>query len=164
MMPTLHHILRRWHRFAPAKRLRIKTCATAVAIVIVTVLICVAFCSCKTVPQAVTPARIQHDTLLQVLYVHDSIYTDRWHTIVERGDTVHVSDSVVRFVYKVRQDTVRTVLTDSIPYPVEVVREIPAQLNAWQRFIQGAGYALLAIVLILIIWAVVRIALKLRTL
>ena len=46
------------------------------------------------------------------------------------------------------KDTVR----DSIPYPVEVVKEVPAKLSWWQGLLVRLGYIALAIVIIYLIY------------
>ena len=45
------------------------------------------------------------------------------------------------------KDTVR----DSIPYPVEVIKEVPAKLSWWQGLLVRLGYIALAIVIIYLI-------------
>ena len=45
------------------------------------------------------------------------------------------------------KDTVR----DSIPYPVEVIKEVPAKLSWWQGLVR-LGYIALAIVIIYLIY------------
>lgn len=45
-------------------------------------------------------------------------------------------------------DTVR----DSIPYPVEVIKEVPAKLSWWQGLLVRLGYIALAIVIIYLIY------------
>lgn len=46
------------------------------------------------------------------------------------------------------KDTVR----DSIPYPVEVIKEVPAELSWWQGLLVRLGYIALAIVVIYLIY------------
>jgi hypothetical protein len=46
------------------------------------------------------------------------------------------------------KDTVR----DSIPYPVEVIKEVPAKLSWWQGLLVRLGYIALAIVIIYMIY------------
>ena len=46
------------------------------------------------------------------------------------------------------KDTVR----DSIPYPVEVIKEVPAELSWWQGLLVRLGYIALAIVIIYMIY------------
>lgn len=46
------------------------------------------------------------------------------------------------------KDTVR----DSIPYPVEVIKEVPAKLSWWQGLLVRLGYIALAIVIIYLIY------------
>lgn len=46
------------------------------------------------------------------------------------------------------KDTVR----DSIPYPIEVIKEVPAKLSWWQGLLVRLGYIALAIVIIYLIY------------
>lgn len=86
----------------------------------------------------------------------DSIYRDRYHTEYMRGDTVFVHDSVWldRWHYDTRTDSV--IVRDSIPYPVEVVREVRVR-NAYDRFTARGFWILLAIILLAsVIWLLTK--------
>jgi len=45
---------------------------------------------------------------------------------------------------------------DSIPYPVEVVKEVPAQLSWWQRFLMHVGGITSSLLLIMAVWWFVK--------
>lgn len=76
--------------------------------------------SCRSV-QVVTEYRdrIVHDTTATV----DSVYIDRFHTITQKGDTVYKTDSIFLNRYKFIEKVTIEQVHDSIPYPVEVVKE-----------------------------------------
>jgi len=77
--------------------------------------------SCKTV-QVVTEYRdhFVHDTTEVV----DSVYIDKVHYLTQKGDTVYKTDSVYVYKYKTLDKVVIEEVHDSIPYPVEVVKEV----------------------------------------
>lgn len=45
---------------------------------------------------------------------------------------------------------------DSIPYPVEVVKEVPAQPSWWQRFLMHVGGITSSLLLIVAVWWFVK--------
>lgn len=59
-----------------------------------------------------------HDTLyinnktIDYKYLHDSIYIDRWHNVYTKGDTIFMTDSVVKYKYVINNDTL--ICTDTI--------------------------------------------------
>lgn len=59
-----------------------------------------------------------HDTLyinnktIDYKYLHDSIYIDRWHNVYTKGDTIFMTDSVVKYKYVINNDTF--ICTDTI--------------------------------------------------
>ena len=80
------------------------------------------------------------------IYVHDSTY------IHERGDTVWVERWHTRWrdIYQI--DTIYEAVHDTIPYPVEVPKEVPASLTWWQQTrIYMGNIAIFASIIILII-------------
>ena len=71
-------------------------------------------------------SKVQRDSI----YLHDSVavrqevkgetiyaYVDRWHT---------------QYKYIVRTDTLTRARVDSIPYPVEIVRQVPRHRSWWE--------------------------------
>ena len=93
-------------------------------------------CSRRTAAPIAVPV---HDTLWQQHYQIDTVYTDRWHYIDRKGDTVWMVDSVIVYRAKHVHDTVREVSE----VPVEVVRtetvEVEKHLNLWQRMTMWLG-------------------------
>lgn len=73
----------------------------------------------------------------------DTIYRDRWHTLIVKGDTVFVHDSIENVKISSRVDTI---YRDSIS-TVEKIVTVPAELNGWQRFLQGLGYVAFGLLL-----------------
>ena len=69
---------------------------------------------------------------LDSIHVHDSVYVHQWAA----GDTQWVEKVTVHTRYRDRwrTDTVITYRRDSVPYPVEVTKEVVKyQLRWWQK-------------------------------
>lgn len=82
-------------------------------------------------------SKIQRDSV----WLHDSVMVERWlrgDTVFEFRDRWHV-----KYVERLRVDTVYRARVDSVPVPYEVVKEVPAQLSWWQRLRLGLGSAVL---------------------
>ena len=133
-----------------------KDAILAAEILVVGLLLVWLFSACKTKTVVVTEYRdrVQHDTILHV----DSITDTRYVYI--KGDTVHDEREVVK--YKILHEKEYVHLTDSIPYPVEVIREVKAPLNGWQHFIQGSGYTFWALFILGIIALAIYIIIKIK--
>ena len=107
-------------------------------------------CKTKTVLVPVTETKIEYRDRLRV----DSIYNRDTVNTYERGDTVYLQ--TIKWRERFKLDTVSVVRVDSIPYPVEVVREVNV-LTKWQKFRLNA----LNIIAIIIVCYVI---IKIRTL
>lgn len=70
------------------------------------------------------------------------------------GDTIY-RDSIV-FRYVLRCDTIYSHSRDSIPYPVEVVKEVERSLNKYEETMIRLGWCLIALVFSAIVWIVVK--------
>ena len=84
-------------------------------------------CKTETVLVPVEKVKIEYRDRLRI----DSVYNRDTVNIYERGDTVYLH--TIKWRERFKFDTVIVVRTDSIPYPVEVVREIN-KLTKWQKF------------------------------
>lgn len=81
------------------------------------------------------------------IFKHDSIYVHEW----SKDDTifVEVSKWLKEYVEVEKTDTFYQTKTDSIPYPVKVVKEVPRDYTWWDKtrfYISYAAMALLVIV------------------
>lgn len=120
-------------------------------------LIAILLAGCTATPKVVTVTeykeRVVHDTTYQTRYDTriDSVYVHDT-TFVDTAGVVHANRTKNHFREVARIDTIYKTIevhhTDSIPYPVEVVKEVPRQLNGWQRFILGSGYGLWAVLIL----------------
>jgi hypothetical protein len=111
------------------------------------VLSLLAGCKTETVLVPVDRVKIEYKDRLRV----DSVYNRDTVNIYERGDTVYLQ--TIKWRERFKFDTVSVVRVDSIPYPVEVVREVNV-LTKWQRLRLNA---LNIIVLVIVAYVVIKI-------
>lgn len=108
------------------------------------ILISVFLASCsqtKTVTVTEYRDRVVTDTVEKLRV--DSVYVSRW--IKQKGDTIILHDTI--FKYRVLHDTetVKEYVHDSIPYQVEVTKEVRKR-NGYDRF-TSLGFWILALLL-----------------
>lgn len=113
--------------------------------------------SCR-VRYVAMPEVHQRDSLrVSNTHRYDSIFTDRWHFLFQRGDTVFKTDSV--YVEKIHEvevhDTVTNTTRDSVPYPVEVPIEVPTPVP---RFYRNCTIGFWLIILGFVLYWAIRIA------
>lgn len=106
--------------------------AYALVAAAVGILLCALFSGCTTTKYVTVP-EYHTDTLRQVTVRHDSVMVHDSIHVSEKGDTVRIERWHTQYRDRWRTDTVYQSKTDSIPYPVEVVKEVPAQLTWWQQ-------------------------------
>ena len=99
---------------------------------LVAVLLCALLSGCTTTKYVTVP-EYHTDTLRVVKVQHDSLVLKDSVYITEKGDTVLIEKWHTQYRDRWRTDTVYQSKTDSIPYPVEVVKEVPAKLTWWQQ-------------------------------
>ena len=132
------------------------------AIVIYCFLLCLlAGYGCKS-QTVVVPAKQTHseqNDSIEKLYIHDSIYIDRWHFAEKRGDTTILHDSIFIYRWKYTGDTVyvATLIRDTIPSD-PVIIEKPLTNN--QIFLQRCGVAFWVLLVIFIIVIAIGIWIK----
>ena len=105
----------------------------------------------KTVTVTEYRDRVVTDTLEKLRV--DSVYVSRW--IKQKGDTIILHDTI--FKYRVLHDTetVKEYVHDSIPYPVEVVKEVHKR-NGYDRFTSWGFWILVLILLGRVAWWVFK--------
>ena len=107
------------------------------------------FAGCKTkevlIPTEKTVVEYRDQLRIDSVYNRDTLY------LFTKNDTVYLQSIKWRERFKV--DTVSVVRVDSIPYPVEVVREVNV-LTKWQRLRLNA---LNIIVLVIVAYVVIKI-------
>ena len=110
-------------------------------------------CKTKTVLVPVEKVKIEYRDRLRV----DSVYNRDTVNIYERGDTVYLQ--TIKWRERFKLDTVSVVRVDSIPYPVEVVKEVNV-LTKWQRLRLNA---LNIIAIIIVGYIIIKIRLLQKT-
>ena len=109
-----------------------------------------------TTPRYVEVERVSRDTVERETLRKDSVVIKDSIVIMERGDSI-IKDhfrEYERFSEKI--DTIREVRTDSIPVPVEVIKEQDVyRLHWWQTTLMRIGVVSLAV-------AVIRIRKKMK--
>ena len=127
---------------------------------IVALLICALFSSCTTTKYVPVP-EYHTDTVRIVQHQRDSIYL---------SDSIYVSDFVrddtvyktierwrTKYIERMSHDTLYQSKVDSIPYPVEVIKEVPAKLTWWQH---TRLHIINVLIMFGIIWLIVWIGKK----
>ena len=101
-------------------------------------IILLALASCRS-SQLATVEKVFHDTVQTALWHYDSVYIDRFVKQDLRHDTILLTDHTTEYRYKVIRDTLHTVRTDSVPYPVRVVETHPLhKVPPWIYLLIGA--------------------------
>ena len=111
------------------------------------------FSSCTTTKYV--PVIEHHtDTLIQMKVQKDSVFMHDSVQVRIAGDTVTIDRWHTKYISKEVHDTIYQSKTDSVPapYPVEVIKEVPAELTMWQRLKMKVGGA--AIILLLLAFAI----------
>lgn len=83
------------------------------------------------------------------VYIRDSIYIDRWHTAVTKGDTVYVTDTRTEYKYRYRDREVHDTLF--VDRDVIVEKTVPAELSSWDKFQKKAFWIMASIIIFYII-------------
>lgn len=103
-----------------------------------------------TVPEYHTDTLLVNHTTRDSIWVHDSVWVNQW----QAGDTVYLTRDRwhTQYVEKERHDTIYKSRTDSIPYPVEVIKEVPRKRGTIENMLLLTG--VLSLILLVIFVAV----------
>ena len=114
----------------------------------------ITLCSSCTTTKYVPVIEHHTDTLIQTKVQKDSVFMHDSVEVRIAGDTVTIDRWHTKYISKEVHDTIYQSKTDSVPapYPVEVVKEVPAELTMWQRMKMKVGGA--AIILLLLAFAI----------
>lgn len=132
--------------------------AACIVVTIVALLLCALLGSCTTTKYVPVP-EYHTDTVRIVQHERDSIYL---------SDSIYVSDFVrddtiyktverwrTKYIERMTHDTLYQSKVDSIPYPVEVIKEVPAELTWWQQTrLHLANIVLILLAVACVVWAV----------
>lgn len=106
---------------------------------IVGVALCSLLGSCTTT-EYVTVPEYHTDTLRITQHQRDSIWLHDSIKVTEKGDTVRIEKWHTKYVEKQVHDTLYQSKRDSIPYPVEVIKEVPRPLTKMQIVLMVVGF------------------------
>ena len=135
--------------------------AAFIVLIIMGLLLCAMFTGCTTTKYVQVPV-VHNDTTIVTKHQRDSIWMHDSIMVSEKGDTVRIEKWHTEYVKKEVHDTLYQARVDSVPYPVEVIKEVPAQLTWWQRtrlhLFNMIGIALILIVVFYIgKWHITRL-------
>lgn len=118
--------------------------------------VAVCMASCRAYYPATTSTSTNRDSI-RTLFVHDSIYIDRWHSKEIAGDTIILHDSITRTIYKqvAQHDSVFINRCDTIYQ----TREIQVQKKS-STFLRNSGIALWCILALLLLAVIAGIVIK----
>lgn len=119
-----------------------------------------AFLGCSTT-QTLAPPETQEKTVYKEIERVDTVFQNVYKYIHEKGDTVFVRDSVILYRYKYLTKCDTFLQVDSIPYPVEVTKEVRVR-NGYDKFTARGFWIYTAIILAGLIFLVVRWYIKRR--
>jgi hypothetical protein len=122
-----------------------------IVLIVMIVLMILGLSSCKQI-QYVPVIKYKTDSVYVEKIKYDSIEIKVKE--YSRQDTVYRDSVVVR--YKHRVDTIHQVDRDSIPYPVEVVKEVKAPLNLYEKTMIRLGWCLIALLVGIVGWKVAK--------
>lgn len=115
---------------------------------------------CNT-QRTLAPSETKEKTIYKEIERVDTVFQNVYKYIYERGDTVFVRDSVLVYRYKYITKCDTFVQVDSIPYPVEVTKEVRVR-NGYDRFTARGFWIYSAIILAGLIFFVIRWYIKWR--
>ena len=126
-------------------------------LLIIGCMILLTFVGCKSQQLPSTPTnthRDSGDSVRRELRI-DTIYQDRWHKEIQKGDTIYIHDSIDRrrnkYVYI--HDSINNSRMDTIYQTVEIEKKGSA-------FLRSSGIALWVIIALIIAGVVIGIILK----
>lgn len=128
--------------------------ATYLVMIFIGLLLCALFSSCTTTKYVPVP-EYHTDTVRVVKVKHDSLVLKDSVYIHDKGDTILIEKWHTQYRDRWRTDTIYQSKTDSVPqpYPVEVIKEVPAELSWWQRLkMKVGGAAIILCLLAFLIW------------
>ena len=133
-------------------------CLQGVAVIVAIILgllMCALLSGCTTTKYVTVP-EYHTDTLRLSRNIRDSIYVHDSTYVREKGDTVTIERWHTRYVERTRTDTIYQSKRDSIPYPVDVTKEVPAPLTWWQQARLHLANVVLYLLLLILLWKIYK--------
>lgn len=103
------------------------------------------FAACS--PKVITEIHTQ--VVRDTTHLHDSIYIDKWHTQLQKGDTIILRDSVFVYKYKYLDKVKEVIVRDSIPYAVEL-EKIVHKRSGYDKFCSRFFWGVLVVLLLVV--------------
>lgn len=108
-------------------------------VVIIVLLVLMLLAGCTTT-KVVTVEKVKTDTTYITKHRRDSVWLHDSISIKEKGDTVRIEKWHTKYVEKQVHDTTYVAKRDSVPYPVEVVKEVQRPLTKTQIAMVVIGF------------------------
>lgn len=122
---------------------------------IVAMLLCLLMGSCTTT-KYVTMPEYHSDTVRVTQYQRDSIYMHDSILVRQQGDTVTIDRWHTQYRDRWHTDTIYKSRVDSVPYKVEVIKEVPNKLSWWERLRLNISNVLLGVIAFVIFLFFIR--------
>ena len=87
-------------------------------------------CSTK---EYITVEKVRSDTVQITKWQRDSVWLHDSIHVTERGDTVKIERWNTKYIERQLHDTLYVATHDTVPKPYQVIKEVPAVLNWWQK-------------------------------
>ena len=99
------------------------------------ILMLLAWLTSCTTTKVVEVEKVRTDTTYITKWQKDSVWLHDSIHVKENGDTVLVEKWHTKYIEKATHDTTYVATHDTIPdpFPVETIKEVPAELSWWQR-------------------------------
>ena len=118
-------------------------------VVIIVLLVLMLLTGCTTTKYVTVP-EYHTDTLIIQKHQRDSVWLHDSISIKDKGDTVRIEKWHTKYVEKQVHDTTYVAKRDSVPYPVEVVKEVPRPLTKTQIAMMVIGFVCTFLVVVYI--------------
>lgn len=111
-----------------------------------------AFTGCKHIETIVEKPVYIHDTTQTVKVQYDSIHIDHWHTIYQKGDTVFVTETEIKYRERVRVDTAYKYVEKPVTVSKTETVEVEKPLSWWQKTFVWIGVLCLIGIVLWLVW------------
>ena len=116
------------------------------------VALCLMLTGCNAVKQTVEVPVYVHDTTYVAKEVHDSTFTDRWHTEYQKGDTIFITNEVTKIVTKIKTDTAYKYIEKPVVVSKTETVEVEKPLSWWQKTFVWIGVLCLIGIVLWLVW------------
>ena len=115
-----------------------------------------AMVGCAHVKPVIAPSVHEHEKdSVRTEVRYDSVFVDRWHTILQKGDTIRIHDSI--YVQHFKHDSIFINIGEHTTDTISVVVEVEKKGS---EFWKGSGIAFWILLGLLVIGCIVGIIIK----